>query len=278
MLLSDYRIYGSAAERLERAIAEDMVSHAYIIEGDTGVDKEGFAKAFAKALLCKERPGRGCRTCPTCRKIDDENYEDMYIVRPGMSSGKKSAVSSIKDADLEELQSRLLSRPSAGDRNIAIISSAGSMTARAQTRILKTLEEPAKGTVIMLLLENSLELLPTINSRCVKIRLVSNSDGNETEWTGFAAELLNSIRKRGYFFDIKKMLDSKISSREDALSLLDAVEKQFSADMHENGAKYGLEGCSQAVQTVEDTKKAIRMNAGYNYAIRALVLKLEDII
>ena len=53
MNLSDYIVYGDSAGKLRRAIESSRVSHAYIFEGAYNVDKAGFAKAFAKALLCE---------------------------------------------------------------------------------------------------------------------------------------------------------------------------------------------------------------------------------
>lgn len=278
MTLRDFEKYGKGVEKLEAAVESGQVSHAYIFEGEKTIDKEGLALAFARALLCPEKPGIGCGACPTCRKITDGNYEDLYTVKPQQASGKKSKVSSIRDADVEELQERLITKPSAGDRNIAIISSAGLMTKRAQTRFLKTLEEPAPGTVIMLLTENVFDLLPTINSRCVTVRLAETTGEERPELADQAAEILGMIERKSFFFDIKELLDKVISSREDAYNLLYAMEDEIGRDIEEGGRKYGLKACSAAVELIEKTKRTVRANVSYNYAVRALILKLEDII
>ena len=203
MGLSDFERYGSAAEKLRAAIGSSMVSHAYLIEGDSNADKVGFAKAFAMALLCGEDPGSGCGICPVCRKIAHESYDDLYIVRPE-DKGTTSATSSVKDEQVEKLQAALKARPAAGDRNIAIISGADTMTPRAQNRLLKTLEEPNAGAVIMLLSENADQLLPTIDSRCVRVRLVSEGAEDDADAVIFAREILQMITEKAFFFDIKK--------------------------------------------------------------------------
>ena len=46
-------------EHLEKAIAEGMVSHAYIFNGEEGIGKMTVAKAFAKALLCEQKNSCG---------------------------------------------------------------------------------------------------------------------------------------------------------------------------------------------------------------------------
>ena len=107
MGLSKYRQYGSAAAKLKDAVNSGIVSHAYILEGDNNVDKLGFAKAFAQALLCKQMPGEGCGRCIECRKIEDGNYEDLYLVEPEDTTARKTGTNTIKDAQIEELQVRL---------------------------------------------------------------------------------------------------------------------------------------------------------------------------
>ena len=77
-----------------------------------------------------------------------------------------------------------------GDRNIAVIKDADTLTVRAQNRLLKTLEEPFEGTVIMLLSENRENLLDTIKSRCIMYRLEDTEKAPEEMPGGKAAELL----------------------------------------------------------------------------------------
>ena len=151
MTLSAYGKYGSAASKLGDAVRSGIVSHAYIIEGDNNIDKMGFARAFCQALTCREMPGEGCGRCVNCRKIADGNHEDLYVVEPDDQTAAKTGTNSIKDAAVEELQVRLKEKPTAGEHNMAVISDGDTMTTRAQTRFLKTLEEPPDGTVIMIL-------------------------------------------------------------------------------------------------------------------------------
>lgn len=116
--------------RIRQSIRDGKVSHAYLIEGDTCVDKVDFAKDFLKAVSCKVKPGEGCDICADCRKIDHDNCEDLYFVA---SDGI-----SVKDDMIEKLQENLARKP-LGERNMAIIADADTMTIRAQNRFLKTL-------------------------------------------------------------------------------------------------------------------------------------------
>ncbi|MCH3954328.1 MAG: hypothetical protein LKK51_08485 [Eubacterium sp.] len=277
MGLSEYRKYGNAAAHLQSAIVHQMLSHAYLIEGDHTMDKMGFALALAQAALCPEKRGEGCGECLTCRRIEHGSYEDLYVVEPTSASGNKSKVLSVRDAQIEELQNHLKTRPSEGERNIAVISGADSMTMRAQTRLLKTLEEPYPGTIIMLLSENTEFLLPTIQSRCVKVRLIADPDLQEENMTA-ASELVEMIREEKYFFDIKERLDQAVHSRTDAYTLLDGMERVMEQFIRHGCDFMSVRQLAEAVSAIEKTRRAVQRNASYKYAVRHLVIQMERII
>ena len=277
MTLSAYGKYGSAARKLGDAVKSGIVSHAYIIEGDSNIDKMGFARAFLQALTCREMPGEGCGKCVNCRKIADGNHEDLYIVEPDDTTAAKSGTVSIKDAAVEDLQVRLKEKPTAGEHNMAVISGGDTMTTRAQTRFLKTLEEPPEGTVIMILSENSEELLPTINSRCVNIRLYDAMGEDRTEGTEEAEKIIHMIMDKAYFADIKSELDDAVRSRQDAYMLLDGLESLIGSIVR-GKEELCLEPDQARVSTelIEEARRDIKLGAGYNYRIRSLVLRLGE--
>lgn len=279
MTLSAYGKYGSAASKLGDAVRSGIVSHAYIIEGDNNIDKMGFARAFCQALTCREMPGEGCGRCVNCRKIADGNHEDLYVVEPDDQTAAKTGTNSIKDAAVEELQVRLKEKPTAGEHNMAVIADADTMTTRAQTRFLKTLEEPPDGTVIMILSENSEELLPTINSRCVNIRLYDVSGSDSTEGTEEAEKILRMIINREYFADVKAELDKAVKSRQDAYVLLDGMESMVGSIVKGRSELRMEPGqAMEGTQLIEETRRDIKLGAGYNYRMRGLVLRLGEII
>ena len=107
-------------------------------------------------------------------------------------------------------------KPAEGDRNSAIIDGADYMTDRAQNRFLKTLEEPTPGTVIVLLSENTLTLMPTINSRCIHYRLTDLDSGPDGEMARSAADVLTRIREGALFGEITALLDQAIKDRRTA--------------------------------------------------------------
>lgn len=267
MSLRDFAGFGPLAERLHRVIVNGNVSHAYIIEGDSCIDKVGFVKNFIKAILCEEEPGYGCDFCVNCRKVDHDNYEDLYHI--------KADDLSVKDAMVSTLQEKLKTKPSGGMRNIAIIEDADSMTVRAQNRLLKTLEEPNAGTVLFLLSENTENLLPTITSRCIIYRLSNFVLDEDAVDLRFARELMDMVIEGAYFSDLKDKLTKDVKDRKEAFVLLDGLERLFREYLISEGAgAFRKERVIEYVKYVEEARRDLLANVNYKYAIRNLILKI----
>ena len=253
------------------------IAHAYIIEGDHLSGKKGFALRFARGLLCPEKPGIGCGVCPVCRRVAAGSYEDLHMLSMDERSVKNEAIA--------ELQEELKNKPQrVAGRHIVIIEDADSMTARAQNRLLKTLEEPQPGTVIMLLSENRENLLPTIRSRCQILRPdAGETDPEELErekrFSALARALMETAVKGDCFNDIKVKIEAAEGfdpkDRKDALALVDAIERELRDSF--TGEKPGLispERAMRCVRFAEEARQDIVMKVNHNYAIRNLLLKI----
>ena len=267
MSLREYKEFGRLPERISRAISCGNVSHAYIIEGDSCVDKRKFSKDFVKAILCSLEPGFGCDQCVVCRKIDHDNYEDLYAAQADDFS--------VKDAAISALQEKLKNKPSGGMRNIAIIEDADTMTVRAQNRLLKTLEEPNDGTVIVLLSENTENLLQTITSRCIIYRLGNFINSNENSNLSGAEEIMEMIFAGAYFCDIKDRLGKIVKDRKEAFQLLDGLERLYRRYLTADGPQaVRKEKLIANIKYIEEARRDLLANVNYKYAIRNLILKL----
>ncbi len=270
MSLKRWKSDEKLAERISRAIGSGSVSHAYIIEGDSCVDKEAFAKDFLKAICCERMPGEGCDECASCRKIDHGNCEDLYVVRAEGTTTK-----SVKDDAISQLQENLQKKP-AGQRNMAIICNADTMTKRAQNRILKTLEEPTPGTVIILLSENRENLLDTIKSRCIFYRL-SGGEESDGENLKEVNDLVDALIEGESFFQLKEMLSGCVKSREDAFRMLDGMERIYRnllLNKDPRGKLLKKEDVFRGVELIEEARRDLIMNVNYNYALKNLMLKI----
>jgi DNA polymerase-3 subunit delta' len=176
MSFKDVLGHSRPIEFLQRAIRNDKVVHSYLFLGNEGIGKKWVALQFAKALNClesiKER-GDACDRCPSCKKIDHQLHPDVLIVEP---EGQTLKVDQVR-----QMQKDLAYRPYEGERRVCILTAADRMAPNMSNTLLKTLEEPPLHTVILLLANNSRNLLPTILSRCqpvhffpLPVPLVSN--------------------------------------------------------------------------------------------------------
>lgn len=150
---------------IQNAVREDMVTHAYIINGARGSGKKMLAKLFAMTLLCEKGDGDPCSTCHSCIQAESGNHPDIITV----SHEKPNSIS--VDDIREQVNNSVGIKPYSGPYKVYIVPQADLMTAQAQNALLKTIEEPPEYVVIMLLTENAQMLLPTINSRCVMLKL-----------------------------------------------------------------------------------------------------------
>ncbi len=275
-------------EKIGESIRHGKIFHAYIIEGDSFSGKESFARELCKAIMCLEKPGEGCDRCVNCRKIDHDNYEDLHLVEAdGLS---------VKDEQISRLQEELKKKP-IGERNLAIIKDADTMTTRAQNRLLKTLEEPSAGTVIILLSENRENLLETIKSRCVIYRLeeaddflweevlngLATDDGSGegmrryAELVQTAEAIFEAVSEEKPFREIKQILAAGMKSREDAFMLLDGMERIYEGLLVGRDERRKLKRRAEiirGIELIEEARRDLIAKVNYQYAVKNLILKI----
>jgi DNA polymerase-3 subunit delta' len=168
----------AARERLEGAVAGGRLPHALLLQGPAGVGKERFAAALAAALLCSERKARleACGACPECALTRAGSHPDLHwLQRP---ADRKS----ISVDQVRELAERLAMTSMRRGRRIAVVSPAHAMTPNAQNALLKTLEEPAPETLLMLVSSRPSAILPTLRSRCQRIEFARPEAGLARDW------------------------------------------------------------------------------------------------
>lgn len=252
--------------RLEQAVAEGRVSHAYLFEGPGNVDKLAFAKGFIKGVFCPKGLGENCGDCAICEKVDHDNHEDVeYIFRDGLS---------VKDAAVETIQEKLNVKP-LGDRNVVVISDCDTMTARAQNRLLKTLEEPPGQALLILLSENPENLAQTILSRCVKFRI----EGEETGGGDAKADaIINKSMEGAYFHELNSLAADYIKGKADIDILLDSMEQGYRNLMTEKAEGvpiYSFDDLYENIHAIEEARKQIRQGMSSGNALKSLLLKIS---
>ena len=168
----------SVLDTIRKAYLQDRLPHGLIFSGPAGVGKGLTAKALATLFLC-ENPtqDQACGQCQSCRLIPSNSHPDYHLIykeliryydKSGISKGSVISVKVIRP----ELVARASNKSILGQGKVFVVEEAELMEAYAQNVLLKTLEEPAGRTLIILLSDQSGSLLPTILSRCQVMHFV----------------------------------------------------------------------------------------------------------
>lgn len=155
---------------IQNAVMQNKVSHAYILNGQRGSGKKMLANLFAMTLQCERKGTEPCGECRSCKQALSGNQPD--IIRVTHEKPTTISVDDIRTQVNNDIQVKPYSSP----YKIYIIPEADILSPQAQNALLKTIEEPPEYAVIFLLAENADSLLPTINSRCVMLKLRNIKD------------------------------------------------------------------------------------------------------
>lgn len=170
-------------ERLWRAAARGRLPHALCFEGRAGIGKYLAARWLAQGCLCAAGPGVPCGTCGPCRRVtsggERGNHADLFVIDPLLEGEERIRVGRIAersdpDAPPEpSLEAFLGLRPLEGRWRVVLVRESHRMVPQAQNALLKMLEEPRPGTLLVLETHRPSALLATIKSRCIRIRFAS---------------------------------------------------------------------------------------------------------
>jgi len=165
---------------LLHAKANGRLSHAYLAVGDDRETLENFAFNWAQTYACQipAETGEACEKCLVCRKIRDNAYAELYRLQPASKSRQISV------DDVRSCEHQLNLATESGKPKICLVFDADRMTVQAQNAFLKTLEEPPRNVILILLSSQPKGLLPTIRSRCQTISLLTNKRTYDPDLAG----------------------------------------------------------------------------------------------
>lgn len=208
MLFSEVIGHEELKKRLIQSVRESRVSHAQLFLGPEGSGKLPLALAYAQYINCTNRSETdSCGVCPSCRKFMSLTHPDLHFVFPtatnkGVKQNPESDLfisewreyladcqyyADLSDwfnkLDIENKQGvinvrdavtilrKLSFKAYESEYKIAIIWMADKLNVQCANKLLKLIEEPPEKTLFILIAENQEELLTTIRSRCMLVKV-----------------------------------------------------------------------------------------------------------
>ena len=164
-------------EQVKLAADRNMLGHALLLSGAEGSGMGQFALELSQYLLCETTAcGATCGQCRSCILFSAGNHPDIRVISPEDNS------SQIKVDAIRDLIAYLQLSNQYGRRKIAIIEPAEGMNRHSANSLLKTLEEPAPSTLLVLVSCQPARLPVTLRSRCQVINFNHTDRHSASEW------------------------------------------------------------------------------------------------
>lgn len=161
----------------QQLVTRPQHAHAYLLQGPAGIGKRALADQLAAHLLCLQpQTLRACGACKACHLLAAGSHPDLHVLQP------EELDKAIKVDQVRELVGFVVQTAHLGGRKVVVLEPAEAMNPNAANALLKSLEEPAGNTVMLLISHQSSRLLPTIKSRCVQQNCPLPDEASSLAW------------------------------------------------------------------------------------------------
>ncbi|MCB5160368.1 DNA polymerase III subunit delta' [Marinomonas algarum] len=163
-----------ALQQIQTLKSQSRLSHALLITGADGVGQESLAREVVKDLMCESQQGKACGLCHSCQLMKADSHPDFRVL--------EGETGTIKVDQIRLLVKQISQKPQVGKNKVVLITHAQAMNINAANAVLKALEEPADHTFFVLTSSQSSQLLPTIRSRCLLVKVPTPTTRDVAEW------------------------------------------------------------------------------------------------
>lgn len=171
----------NAHAAFQAALTGEALHHAWLFTGPQGVGKASFARIAALRMLAEAaRPGMfgpgfdvpdDDRTRALIAAGSHPDYRELIRLPKDADKPGQDLARSIPIGQVRALQPMFATTPSMSPRRVILIDSVDDLERPgASNALLKNLEEPPAGTIFLLISHSPGRLLPTIRSRCRRLR------------------------------------------------------------------------------------------------------------
>ena len=209
------------AARVREAATRGTLSHALLFTGSG--DRLAAARYAAAGLECTGEGTRPCGVCPGCRKVLGDIHPDVITVRD--PDHKNIAVDVVR-----AIRADAYIRPNEGRRKVYLFPDCALLTEQDQNVLLKIVEEGPPYAAFLFCAENPSQVLQTLRSRCVEVKLRpgTEEDGEPSEAAEALCRAIGS-RRRGAVAELAVRLEKKKLDREALSAMLERSRASFAA-------------------------------------------------
>ena len=265
---------------VNKIIEKNKISHAYLFEIDNYENDLNYIYSFIKMILCnvKYEELENCNN-NIINLIDSNNYPDLYVIKPDGST--------IKKAQLLNLQKEYSNKSLLNNKRIYIIEECEKMNQSSANTILKFLEEPEDDVVAILIADNRYHVIDTIISRCQIISLKENFVCSD--YSDEFIDLFECILKpKDFYIKYNNFIKNIIPEKSILIEYLNTISDifisylnykhgvidSFSEDLKIILDKYDDNYLINIISVIEDEIQKLNFNVNYKLWLDAFFAKL----
>jgi DNA polymerase-3 subunit delta' len=266
---------------IARAAMRGTLPPSVIFAGPEGVGKRRAAVALAQLMNCltvreaEGMPADACGVCASCKRIARGVHADVLLIEP-------TETGAIKIDQVRYGSERAAYRPFEGRRRVVIIDDADMMNADAQNAVLKTLEEPPAASTFVLVTSRPDMLLPTVRSRCQRLRFGRLSPADvaavlmrDHEYTAADAGAAASLSDGSIGLALEGGSDAFVDARQAAVELLETAAVSDDPRRRLAGAK-ALAGAARGGSDRDELARRLRALGSILRDLGALLSRADE--